>query len=183
MISLLLSACQSSGWFTGMAASDATRSGENQGETTKSGAKSVSGLYVFQFQNKSVDGKGKVQNEFGRFSYAVDEVSPGSAAVRYEGESTYASKSAYGGTDGAWVRVAGMATLKQGVWVLNTTTGGNCEVRFQNDGQNLRHLSAICQQPGQFGHLAWPPAQTTVKFVRLLQAAEQSELRALRKPR
>lgn len=146
-------------------------------------ARPVSGVYVSEFRHRREDGKGRLKNEFGKFSYWVDEISPGIARVRYEGGATYASDGMFGGSDSAWIKVRGQAQLKQGVWVLQTTEGGTCEVRFQVDGQSLKHLSAICEQAGQYGHYAWPIANSQLKLQRSLKATESNELRLLRKPR
>lgn len=139
--------------------------------------KPVSGVYTSQFRSRAEDGKGKLRDEFGSFVYWLEETAPGSAVVRYEGNASYVSRSPYGGSDSAWVKVSGRALLKQGTWVLNTTQGGQCEVRFQIDGGVLLHLSALCEQPGQFGHYAWPPAQTALKYQRPLKTGELQQAR------
>lgn len=186
---LLLAGCQGGLFSRETPASppaESLASGVNAQSAAKSApapARLLSGWYAADFRHKREDGRGRLKDEFGKFSYWFDEVGPGSAQVRYEGGATYVSTSQFGGTDSAWIQVSGNALLKQGVWVLQTKQGGSCEVRFQVDAQSLRHLSAICEQTGQFGHYAWPVAQSVLKFQRPLRPGELTELRGTRKPR
>lgn len=186
---LLLAGCQGGLFSRETAAPPAAESsvpGVNAQTSTKpvpAPARLLSGWYVADFRHKREDGRGRLKDEFGKFSYWIDEISPGAALVRYEGGATYVSAGQFGGTDSAWIKVSGSAALKQGIWVLQTTQGGNCEVRFQAEAQSLKHLSAICEQAGQFGHYAWPVAQSVLKLQRPLKPAEQAELRGVRKPR
>lgn len=180
----ILVACQSSG-VGGPAPAQPTVAvpAPSPEPVAKPQAKLNSGFYTHKFRTRDRDGKGRLRNEFGSFSYWLEEIVPGAALVRYEGDATYATRGRLGGTDNGWIKVEGVATLKQGVWVLQTTERWRCEARFQLEANVLRHISALCDDAGPFGHYAWPPAQTRLKLQRALTPVEATALRALRRER
>ncbi|WP_374335152.1 hypothetical protein [Leeia sp.] len=136
-----------------------------------------SGLYSAQLQTQHKDGKGKLQNEVSKFSYLVEDLGGGRALVKFIGEGSAADPGGFGGLMSGETQAIGFAVYNKGVWQFSgKSEDGPCEARFTSDNNTLKHLSGRCSGAGNWGDLAWPRANTPLKFVRALQASERSML-------
>lgn len=136
-----------------------------------------SGLYGAQLQTQHKDGKGKLQNEISKYSYLVEDLGGGRALVKFIGEGSAADPGGFGGLMSGEAQAIGFAVYSKGVWQFSgKSEDGPCEARFASENNSLKHLSGRCTGAGNWGDLAWPRANTTLKFVRALQASERSML-------
>ncbi|NLR75114.1 hypothetical protein [Leeia aquatica] len=136
-----------------------------------------SGLYSAQLQTQHKDGKGKLQNEVSKYSYLVEDLGGGRALVKFIGEGSAADPGGFGGLMSGEAQAIGFAVYNKGVWQFSgKSEDGPCEARFTSDNNTLKHLSGRCSGAGNWGDLAWPRANTPLKFVRALQASERSML-------
>lgn len=139
-----------------------------------------SGLYSQQRQNKRKDGKGKLQNESARYRYLIEDAGNGRLLVQYIGEASAADPGGMGGLIGGAAESAGIASLDKGVWQWRSKDDdGPCGGRFLLDNNSLKHLSGRCQGAGNSDEMAWPAGNTTLNFVRPLQAGERQQLQTL----
>lgn len=138
----------------------------------------TSGVYSYQVQSRHKDGKGKLQNEGAEFSYSVEAIDGGRALVKFNGDASAADPGGFGGVISGAVETSGVATFGNGMWVLKgKSEDGECESRFVVEGTAIKHLGGRCKDAGNLGDMAWPRANSVLRFTRPLRDSERTELK------
>lgn len=138
----------------------------------------ASGVYSYQAQSRHKDGKGKLQNEGAEFSYSIEDIGSGRALVKFIGDTSAADPGGFGGVMNGTVETSGIATFSNGAWVLRgKSEDGECESRFVVEGAAIKHLGGRCKDAGNLGEMAWPRANTVLRFTRPLRDSERAELK------
>ena len=141
------------------------------------GAVLLPGVYSSQFQSRHKDGKGKLQNESGKYSYTVEDLGGGRARVKFEGEATTASPGGFGGTQSGYAEATGIAVWTNGNWFFSgMNEDGTCESRFVIDAGAVRHLSGRCKDGGSADALGWPADNTVLRLSRPLRDTDHAAL-------
>jgi hypothetical protein len=145
----------------------------------------LSGVYSYEFKSKAKDGKGKLQNESGKYSYTVEDLGGGKALVKYVGNSETADVGGAGGLFQSGNEGYGIAVLAKGIWSLSDKSdpAAPCETKFVLDGSTLKHVSGLCHDRGTSGNAGWGKENTVYTYARALKDGElKAEKKAVAAP-